>query len=715
MKNIWLYLLTISIGILLSCGSDENILNPNPNNPNPPATPLTDATRLEVLEKCNVKAKELNNIKTIADRIQFVVWALQQPEFSTAGLMDGNGVYALFTDDRIALFVDTPLTGDPNIGGRKANEGSQSGSDGANNGGRVLQTARTAEVPNSNLVTLYNGMGKYFEDNTLSIEKIFKVFPSTMFKVTRKDATIENLKTVKDDGVFYLFTHGGGAGIPNPPPRNDSTFYMGLWTKDEVNGPNEITYKSLLDEKKLAYMRSSFDTEEGVWHYAITEEFVKHYMSFAENSLIYIDACNSNRDRDTGPRFRNTVLSKAMNNKATYFGWTFDTDLFAASQASQFIFDRLTGANTTGDPTLTTIPREDPVQRPFDLAKVYKDLQERGFDLCASTGARLKYHSTADPDDDILLTPTIEKLEIYESYTENESILQIYGSFGSRMGKVTVNEIEMDNVEWNASTITCSIPNGGQGYAGEVVVSVHDLKSNPVPLTSWNIKMNYSTNEDGVKLEGVIDLKLRADVHPRRTKPKEAPSLPEYPDLSPTSGYNFQHSSQATYSISGQKYMKCNWEPCPNTFEETPHVKNGVVPYLNITGPSNAPKLIALYNWAQDRKAINLTALQVSLPDITTTTYYHLADCPGEDQELRDTKLQSFNFAIPSNESTDVLQLHIADNYNIRAGSYSKIVHSTWNPCNSSFGTYSVNVNWELSHPQFEPTDNTQARGRSDK
>jgi hypothetical protein len=707
MKKIWLYSLFFSLAMLLSCASDENLLDPNnPNNPNQPGAPLTDEARLAVFKRCDSKAKELNDLKTIVDRIQFIGWALQQPEFKTAGFLDGSGVYAMFTDERIALFVDTPLADDPANGGRKANESSQGNPQG-NSGGRINQTTRNAEVPNSNLVTLYNGMGRYFEDNTLAIEKIFRASPSR-FTVTRKDATIENLKTVKDDGVFYLFTHGGAAGIPNPPPRKDTVFYMGLWTKNEVNGPNEIAYKQLLDEKKLAYMRATFDTDEGVWHYAITGEFVKYYMSFAENSIIYMDACNSNRDIGSGPAFRNIVLSKATNKKATYFGWTNVTNLFMASQASQFIFDRLLGTNTTGYPTIAAIPQEDPVQRPFDLAKVYKDLHDRGFDVCAN-GATLKYQSTADPSDEILLTPTIEKLEIYESSTDAKSILQIYGSFGTREGKVTVNEIEMDNVQWSPSVITCSIPDGGQGYAGEVIVSVHDLHSNPVPLTSWNIKLTYSTNDNGIKLEGVIDLKLRADVHPSRVNPKETPSLPEYADLAPSSGYSFEKSSQATYSISGQKFVTCNWVPCPNTFQETPHVRNGVAPYMKLTAPANAPKLIALYNWAQDRKSIKLTVLHVNLPDITTTSYYHLADCPGEDQEERSTELTSFNFALPDNELNDVLELHIADNYNIRSGSYLKILPRPWDPCDGS-GTHKINVTWELSHPQHEPTDNTQAR-----
>lgn len=718
MKYILLYVLLFSLGILCSCGSedDQNPANPNnPNNPNEPGKPLTDEARLSALDKCDAKIKELKEMKTAADRTQFISWAKQQPEFRTAGLLDGSGVYAVFTDERLAFFVDTPLTGDPSDGGRKRVEESVDSNKEGNNSGRVNQSARTTAVPKSKQVTLYNGMGAYFNnsnDNTVGLEKIFKASPS-QFAVTRKDATIENLKTVSGDGVFYIFTHGGGGGIPKPPPNErDSLFVMSLWTKNKVNPQNEGTYKPLLDEKKLAYMRSTFDSEAREWHYGITGEFIRAHMSFAENSLIYLDACNTFRSTAGSLIFRQTVLNKAANKKATYFGWTNETNAFNSALTSQYIFDRLLGTNTEIKVGSTTVPKENPIQRPFDLAKVYADVLGRGYAYCPN-GAVIAYQTTADPQDEVLIVPTIEKLEVFESQFEaSESTLQITGFFGDEKGKVTVNGVEMDNVNWGRHGITCSIPDGGEGYAGDVIVSVHDLQSNPVPLTAWEIQITYATDNNGIKLQGVIDLKLRADVHPRRTFPGEQPSRPVYPDLSPGSGYPFHKSSQATYAISGQKYVKCNWVPCPNTFEETPHVRNGAAPLMTVTAPANAPKLLALYNWSTDRKSIRLTHLNVNLPDITTTTYYHLADCPGEDQEERSSELTSMNFSLPDNEIDYVIHLDIADNYNIRSGGYSKVISRPWNPCDNS-GSYEMSVTWPLAHPHFAPTDETPARKRN--
>jgi hypothetical protein len=703
----------VSLFVLFACGSEEDEKPSNPNNPNQPVTPLTDETRLAALARCDVKATELNELKSEADQKQFIAWVKQQPEFRTAGLLDGSGTYAVFTDERVAFFVDTPLTGDPPDGGRKRGGESTDAIAEDKSAGRANQIARTMDVPKSKQVTLYNGMGAYFNtsgNNAAALEKIFNASLSK-FSVTPKDATIENLKTVSGDGIFYIFTHGGGGAIPKPAPEKDSLYVMSLWTKNKVTPQSEGTYKQLLNEKKVAYMRSTFDSEAREWHYGITAEFIRESMSFAENSIIYLDACNTFRSTPGGIIFRQTVLNKAGAKKATYFGWTNETNAFNSALTSQFIFDRLLGTNTEIKVETTTIPKEAPLQRPFDLAKVYADVLSRGYAYCPN-GAVIAYQSTADPQDEILIVPTIEKLEVFESPSEAaESILRITGSFGNEKGKVTVNGVDMENVTWGRNYITCSIPDGGEAYAGNVIVSVHDLQSNPVPLTAWELQITYATNDNGIKMQGVIDLKLRADVHPRRTFPGQQPSRPEYPDLSPSSGYPFHKSSKATYDISGQKYAKCNWDPCPNTFEETPHVKSGTASYQTLTSPSNAPKLLALYNWSPDRKSIRLTHLSVNLPDITTTTYYHLADCPGEDQEVRNTELTSMNFNLPNDEIDYVIHFDIADNYNIRTGGYSTVKSRPWNPCDGS-GSFEMSVSWPLAHPHFAPDDTTPARVR---
>jgi hypothetical protein len=686
-------------GLLLRCGSDESQIIPQgpdgpdgPDGPETPGTPITDEARLKALEECRTKAAELDNLNDLEDKVQFVAWLYHNPAFATAGLFpESFDVYAMFTDGRIALFTDTPKTDEPYTGGRMRSD--------SDRGSRLSETSSALELPKSTSISLFNGMGKYFNDNTVALETIIKA-SGVKYQVHPKIASIKNLEAVKGDAVFYIFTHGGGGAIPNPPPRIDSTFVMSLWTTDAVNPENERTYKAYLDDKRLAYMFSTFDTDKPEWHYGITGEFIKKHMSFAENALIYIDACNGFRLLPTGTTFRNTVLDKAVNKKATYIGWTMETNEFTASQASQFIFDRLLGANTTG-PGATTIPKENPVQRPFDLDKIFSDLTKRGFHLCAN-GATLKYQSRVD--DDILLTPTIERLEIFEQI----STLQIIGSFGTVKGKVTVDGKEVTQIiDWTPTVINCMIPETGAGSAGDVIVSVDDRESNAVPLTVWNVKLNYASDDNGVRMEGTISLIIRADIHKRREIPGEAPSLPEIVDIGPRSGYLFGNTSSATYLIGGQKYAYCTQQPCNVTYTESPLVKSGTVSYLTLG--SNVPIFSGFYNWSPDRKTIRIDRLTVSLPNVTTVSVSAKYQCPDGTEELKDQIPTSFAFNVPIDQTLDVVHLQLADNYNIRAGSFSKTIPRAWSLCDNS-GTYSVLITWDLSRPSFAPTDNTEAR-----
>jgi hypothetical protein len=269
-------------------------------------------------------------------------------------------------------------------------------------------------------------------------------------------------------------------------------------------------------------------------------------MSFGENCLIYLDACNGFNESIAGSvTFRERSIAQAENQKATFAGWTGVTNSRDGPLASQFVFDRLLGANSGGN-----ISQEDPDQRPFDIAAVFADMRNEGLGV-APNGAQLTYRTTLERE--VLVRPTIETIEIDE-YT---SALIIKGLFPWDEGKVTVNDVAAAITSWSPYGITCIIPETGDGSVGDVVVtSAHGIKSNIVPLTEWIIKLNYSADDNGIKLAGVCDLRLRADIHPRRSKIGETPTKPTYPDYSPSSGFIFNvKGSSAVYTLTGRKYV----------------------------------------------------------------------------------------------------------------------------------------------------------------
>jgi len=126
---------------------------------------------------------------------------------------------------------------------------------------------------------------------------------------------------VKGDGIFYIRTHGGKASVH----RDNSTFdFYGLWTSSEVLDPlveeQDSSLVADLLQNRVVYMlfRNDFWNQPGRpfleknRHYGITRKFVAEYMSFADHSLVYVDACNG----ATFPQFR-----ASFKNASVFVAW----------------------------------------------------------------------------------------------------------------------------------------------------------------------------------------------------------------------------------------------------------------------------------------------------------------------------------------------------------------------------------------------------------
>lgn len=386
------------------------------------------------------------------------------------------------------------------------------------------------------------------------------------------------------------------------------------------------------------------------------------------------------------------MIAKATNNQSTYIGWTKVTDSGVANKAAHFIFERLLG----------NVRTEDPIQRPFDLARVFEDLVDRGGD--ASTyGGILRYFSTNF--DEILLAPTIDSLMIDE-YTNT---LLIAGLFGHDIGTVTIDGFPAEVISWNPYGVVCKLKESGLGSAGNVVVhAAQGHQSNPVPITEWNIKLHYSANDNGVIFSGECTLRLRADIHPRRSKPHETPIRPTHMDFSPNSGRPFNAAgSSATYSLSGRKYARCNVGPCTYQFTESPAPKSGTVKLNNWIPAGN--EVFALYNWGPEMKSLKINILSIAAPP-TSDVFEERVNCPNlpESVVTVETTYQG-TFVFPTHEIDGVLNLEIAENYNIRNGSFYKSIPRPWSVCNEE-GKFVLEVQWDVATVKFRPDENTPAR-----
>ena len=687
--------------IMLTCAEAPELLpNPGPNPPGPggPKLTLTDEERMAVLKECSQMVDIIGDLKEEAAQQALVAWLQTRPEFVDAGAEDGS-VWANFHDGRMAIFVPNWLGAGEDTGGRIATLPSA---------GRIAPSptsGRTQEIPGSNKVTLYNALGRAFLPDERPFLKSLFDRSHTGYKnnVELKDATIENLKQVRDLGIFYINTHGG-FGFTHP--RSDSIGMFGLYTMDTCTVASERTHLADLNSKLLIYMNAVDDDRRTTeWHYAFTDKWVSYkntqgdvYMNFAKDAFFYIDACYGMSA--SAERLRTAMINKTANGKGTYIGWTAPMSSAAGEPAAQFIFDRLLGTHDQ------TVPMEQPVQRPFDWPSIFDDLQS--FNLGVSVhGGRLAYHSLYATEP--ILTPSIE----YIWMADFESTMYIKGLFGEQPpdGKVTVDGVAASITVWSPHLIIAEIPITGQGSHGDVIVSVRGNESNKVPLTEWTIPLNISTDHAGATTEAILNLKIRADVHKYRTKPGEAPRTerPELPADVPIPfpnplGFIFHAGSTGSYSVAGPREVNCSIDDCTLRDTETMPSKSGFLPYIPL---GSGLGFRAFYKWSPDMTKI-IIKLKVEVPNLSASKEMYTS-CPKVDPiTITEDYLTEMVLSIP-NEAVPYLEFKLDENYKIQGDHITKTKNLDWGRCPGQ-AKIITDAMWPTVQPSSPPKSDTDAR-----
>ncbi|MDZ4723309.1 MAG: hypothetical protein SGI97_05335 [candidate division Zixibacteria bacterium] len=349
------------------------------------------------------------------------------------------------------------------------------------------------------------------------------------YVATTPDETVEALRTVGGDGVFFYSTHGGAGYFS----LDSADMAYALWTSTISTRANLPNYITDLKHKRLAIQVGPFDIMPNgdtivQAHYGITSKFVDHYWgNFAANSMVYIDACGS--DGPFAQPMKQAMLAK---NAGVYFGWSYSVFSDASNLVAQFMIDRLLGAN------LYQSYKESPPQRPFDMVSIYGDLQSRNLhahpttDSLVAPGKKTVFQYTAGTGDFGILSPSIRYMAVVEHF----DTLYITGFFGSdpgSKGRVIVGGTELPIYSWEPGMIFAFIPNTGVGSVGPVTVEIDGLtgpssstkrKSNVVNLTEWHGLFTYKADDFGSLLgKIVIDAHFRADVHSFRDFPHTTP------------------------------------------------------------------------------------------------------------------------------------------------------------------------------------------------
>ncbi len=546
------------VAILSACKKDPIQPVPGPGQ-DPPAAEgeITPEKRLEILKTVEGKFASLDWSNRAAAHEQLVAFLKTIPQVEAAGVTaDQGNAWARFTDDELLLLVNnrkaTPLST------------SESGRIGAT----TLAGARSG-LPGSDDALLLNSMGNYYIGGKNGLRRLAEIMGGKGYQIASVAGSLEQLKNAKDEGIFYFSGHGGLG------QRKSGEFVYGLWTTDSVTVANTKLYRQENKKGNLCYIMAYHNQDRygkpiPETHYAITAKFVQEHMTFAENAVMYIDACGSFTDAAFVDAFR-----QKSGNTGLYIGWTNNVDDDFAYQASKYFFDRALGTND-----MYTRP-ENPKQRPFDPAAVLGDMAAKGVSVYNDPerpGQVARLVAKGPGDAITLLRLSIASLQV----NEPEGKLYLYGQFGDDPGpgkrSVTVQGTEVDVEAWGFGLITCKIPSSGPGSAGDVVVKAGEHESNVRRLTEWRGELKFTHPAEGSIMRTVLfDVHLRADVYSFRTAPGQAPKpYTQAPDLVPTN--SFARDCSAFYTLSGTGSSTYD-DGCASGVKVVWHDTQGTIPW----------------------------------------------------------------------------------------------------------------------------------------
>ena len=387
---------------------------------------------------------------------------------------------------------------------------------------------------------LLDGLGPGYR-STNPIPDIQAMLDEAGYRGFAGEASLTALRHVGNDGVFYLRTHGlpGNEETGRPAAFSTSTLYKGEFETDLIAADYAYGRLGLMLIRYRWYRRRPEPA------YAITDAFIDRYWNnFADNSLVYFDACH-------GITLDAIIDVLRQKNASVIMGWNGRLRPGPAQDTSRFVFDRLLGANV--------FQSEDPSQRPFDYVSVFDAHigPARDHGHCPVEGSTLEFRT--GPGSFGLLAPSIKRMEIREGPEE----LIIHGLFGPdpapQPREVTVQGEPLIVDTWDPHEIR--VAGFTADKEGEVVVTVMDRESNAVPITSWRDWEVRGTVWwvgwisplieviDNETVELVWALDIRADVHSYREAPGAEPVKPEidFWQAARSSSFRWDHSAYHNY------------------------------------------------------------------------------------------------------------------------------------------------------------------------
>ncbi|MEQ1935908.1 MAG: hypothetical protein ABL962_18795, partial [Fimbriimonadaceae bacterium] len=389
--------LLVLLLVILACGGGGGGSTGN-------GTPIPDSQREAAIKSVNTKFKQLliAGGSPATQNAQLATFMAAMPEFEAAGANSDDGCsWGRFTDGRLLVVGNNRFPdrspGQPFAWTRRA-----------------LKTY----VSKSQQARLMHAFGANFSQLQLPITDMSNYLKTdaqfTIVPGIEGDARLTTLRTVSGDAFFYLNAHGGKgttkAGVEVFCASSSTPHDAGTDALPEVR-------RDFDDNLIVYYTGQTGDVPETVaTTYAITEAFVKKYMSFSPNAIVFLNVCFSGNSHLEVGKFRNAFHTK---NAGVVLGWTKLCNSATAFDSARFFVDRLMAANT--------FQKENPEQRAFGVNSVLADMARKGKDKDGDSSLLASYKAGVT---DVELRATIERLTMDE---END-VLVLNGSFGDEQG-----------------------------------------------------------------------------------------------------------------------------------------------------------------------------------------------------------------------------------------------------------------------------------------
>ena len=526
LKPIYVFLvLLIFASALIGCGGNssetgttggtggggvaEALEGPGPRS----ATIVPAAVRYAAMDRVSAKYDELfklgePNSRREADLAAFIKTV---PEFKQSGIRKDGTIWGRFEDNSYYCFNNRDLSEDVPSTATSPKASNRSIAQ-----RRVLAAATVPVVDGKKAILFDVFAGAVDTPNDFIAEQLTR----RGFQVSAQRATLENLRTVSNESVFYVSSHGCSADSFVRPGHG----IWSMWTDTLATARNDETYIDDLQAGRLVVFEARYTkelpfTNSGMERrYGITAEWIKHYgWSFTKNSVAFLNHCYSALPGCTAEALRHLPTPVGAT-----LGWSNAASSEGAWASARYFFDRALGTNA-----------EKPIleggSRPFDLLAVYRKMTELNLDVANTTAGVCQLIPAAGTVDNMMLAPSVMRSETFEPVTDGDThkpTVRLYGEFGaSAPAHVRIGGTEVKKITYvDSNTLDCeTIDTPGAGFSGEIEVeTASGVKSNRPLITEWtNCIFEYHGDPLPLETGGIygsiqIVAPFRASIHKYR-------------------------------------------------------------------------------------------------------------------------------------------------------------------------------------------------------